>query len=74
MLDEPGPRLLIVFGRSNLCSLLQWVDISGTLVHCCSQNRHLKVVVSGSLASSTKLPTELAASESLYAMLNANFW
>jgi hypothetical protein len=56
--------------RSKLCSLLQCADISGTRLHCSSQKRHLKVVVSGSLASSTMLPTELAASESLYAILN----
>jgi hypothetical protein len=70
---EPGPRFLIVPGKSKLCSLLQCADISGTRLHCCSQKRHLKVVVSGSLASSTMLPTELAASESLYAMLLSNY-
>jgi hypothetical protein len=52
---------------------LQCVDISSTRLHCCSQKRHLKVVVSGSLASSTMLPTELAASESLYAILDFLF-
>lgn len=65
MVDEPGPRFLMVSGKSKLCSLVQCFDMSWTRPHCCSQKRHLKVVVSGSLASSTMLPAELAASESL---------
>jgi hypothetical protein len=72
MVDELGPRSLTVVARSKLCSLLQCVAISSTRLHCCSQKRHLNVCVSGSLASSTMLPTELA-SESLYAILRSLF-
>lgn len=70
LVDIPEPRFVMVFFRSNLCSDMQCADMSGTFAHCCSQNRHLNVVVSGSLASSRMLPTELAASESEYAMSN----
>jgi len=72
LVDIPEPRFVMVFFRSNLCSDMQCSDMSGTRAHCCLQNRHLNVVVSGSLASSRMLPTELAASESEYAMLNSN--
>ena len=51
--------------RSKPCSALSCATMSDTRLHCRSENRSLKVVVSGSLASSTMLPTELAVSESV---------
>jgi hypothetical protein len=60
---------LIVAGRSNPFSALLCSTISDTRVHCRSENRSLKLVVSGSLASSTMLPTELAVSDSVSDML-----
>ena len=65
MSDVPGPSPLIVAGRSNPFSALLCSTMSDTRVHCRSENRSLKVVVSGSLASSTMLPTELAVSDSV---------
>jgi hypothetical protein len=47
----------------NLCVLLQCENISSTDGHSDSQNRHLKLVVSGSDTSSKMLPAELATSE-----------
>ena len=58
----PGPSPLIVAMRSNPFSALLCSTMSDTRVHCRSENRSLKLVVSGSLASSTMLPTELASS------------
>ena len=43
--------------------------MAGTLPHCSSQNKHLKVVVSASLASSMMSPTELAVSEAVSDMM-----
>jgi len=79
----PGPSPLIVAGRSNPFPALLCSTISDTRVHCRSENRSLKVVVSGSLASSTMLPTELAVSDSVSDMFtgvtfpvfaNASLW
>ena len=66
----PGPSPLMVAGRSNPFSVLLCSTISDTRVHCRSENRSLKVVVSGSLASSTMLPTELAVSDSVSDMFS----
>jgi len=68
--DVPGPSPLIVAGRSNPFSALLCSTMSDTRVHCRSENRSLKVVVSGSLASSTMLPTELAVSDSVSDMFS----
>jgi hypothetical protein len=61
----PGPSPLIVAGRSKPFSALLCSIMSDTRVHCRSENRSLKLVVSGSLASSMMLPTELAVSDSV---------
>lgn len=61
----PDPSPLMVAVRSKPCSALLCATMSDTRLHCRSENRSLKLVVSGSLASSTMLPTELAVSESV---------
>jgi hypothetical protein len=74
MKDKPGPRFFIVAARSKPYSVLRCSVISDTRLHCRSENRSLKVVVSGSLASSRMLPTELALSESLSGMVRLENW
>lgn len=49
----------------NSCSVSQCSNIERTDVNSWLQNRHLQFVTSGSDASSTMLPTELAVSESV---------
>ena len=57
--------------RSKPCSFLLCDIISSTQPNCLSEKRSLKLVVSGSLASSWMLPTELAVSESVSDILDA---
>lgn len=64
------PICLIESRMGNLWSVSQCVNIASTEFCSMSQNKHLKIMVSGSDASSIMLPVELAVSESESGMAN----